>query len=241
MTNSKITDVIINRLKSLSNLKEETSPIGHGSSMGIVRETRLADMLRDYLPNDVGVETGFVCDATGNISPQIDIIITDVDPIPTLDFDGQFKLVPVEKTICCIEVKSTLELHDFKQLVKQERMIQSMPRCTGHISEGAKEFLPVLFAVFALENKVGEDTLEETITANQYIRQVSVVGQYAYRNRTWEGCDIQICQGNNVFVETRMSISWLLHMINDAQKFRNENFPLGSRRTAWQAYLGLDL
>ena len=241
MPNSKITDVIVNRLRSFSEIKEETSPIGHGSSMGTVREARMADMLRDYLPNDIGVETGFVCDVAGNISPQIDIVITDIDPIPTLDFDGHFKLVPVEKVICCIEVKSTLDQDALDQIEKQEKSIQSMSRLIGHASEGQAEMVPVLFAVFALDARVGKEKLERFVATNPVIRQVSVVGQHAFRNRSWEGYDVQECEGSSTFAETRMSIGWLLAMINDAQKFRSERFPVSNRRTVWQGYLGMDL
>lgn len=238
MNQSKITDIIISRLQSLKSLKEETAPIGHSSSIGQVRESRLKTLLKSYLPKDVGIETGFVCDCVGGISPQIDIIITDVDPMPILDFDDIFKLVPVEKVICCIEVKSTLSSEDLNQIAKQEKSINSMPRCLGVPMEGATSMPPVLFVGFALDCKVGENLISEFLCYSNAIRQVSVVGQFAYRNSDWEKFSIDYCAGSNSFIETRKSIAWLLYMINDVQKNREINFPFSSRRTTWEAYLG---
>jgi hypothetical protein len=240
MTTSKITDIIISRLQSLKSLKEETSPIGHPSSIGQVRERRLAALLKSYLPSDIGIESGFVCDSVGGISPQIDIIVTDLDPIPTLDFDDLFKLVPVEKVICCIEVKSTLTTEDLSQIARQEKSINSMPRCLGTPAEGGESMPPVLFAGFALDCKVSGKSIAEFLCSSHCIRQISVVGQFGYRNSNWGSFVIEQCMGDSEFIETRKSIAWLLHMINDAKKERVTKFPLSSRRTSWEGYLGSD-
>ena len=240
MAISKITEIIISRLQSIKSLKEETSPIGHSSSIGQVRELRLAALLKEFLPNDIGIETGFVCDGNGGISPQIDILIVDQDPIPDIDFEGQFKLIPVEKVICCIEVKSTLATEDLLQISKQEKAINSMPRCLGVQGDIAESMPPVLFAGFALDSKVGSDSVIEFIKSNHCVRQISILGQHGFRNRGWGQFDVESCKGDSTFIETRKSIAWLLHMINDAQKSRLEKFPLSSRRTAWEAYLGTD-
>lgn len=240
MATSKITDIIVSRLQSLKYLKEETSPIGHSSSIGQVRERRLAALLKSYLPSDIGIESGFVCDCIGGISPQIDIIVTDLDPIPTLDFDDLFKLIPVEKVVCCIEVKSTLTTEDLEQIKNQEKSINSMPRCLGTPAAGGKSMPPVLFAGFALDCKTSRESIENLIKSNPYIRQISVVGQFGYRNSAWDSCNIEQCIGDEMFIETRKSFAWLLHMISDAQKFRATEFPLSSRRTSWEGYLGSD-
>lgn len=240
MTTSKITDIIVSRLQSLKSLKEETSPIGHSSSIGQVRERRLSALLKSYLPSDIGIESGFVCDGVGEISPQIDIIVTDLDPIPTLDFDDLFKLVPVEKVICCIEVKSTLTTGDLTQISKQEKSINSMPRCIGTPGEGGESMPPVLFAAFALDCRVSAESIENFLRSSHHIRQISIAGQFGFRNADWGGFDIQQCKGDSEFIETRKSIAWLLHMINDVQKNRGTKYPFSSRRTSWEAYLGSD-
>lgn len=241
MTTSKITDIIVNRLQSLKYLKEETSPIGHSSSIGQIRERRLSALLKSYLPNDIGIESGFVCDCIGGISPQIDIIVTDLDPIPTLDFDDFFKLVPVEKVICCIEVKSTLTTEDLKQISSQEKAINSMGRCLGTQSEEGEGMPFVQFAGFALDCKVSGTSIDEFLRSNSNIRQISVVQQFGYRNSKWDGFNIEHCMGDEMFIETRRSFAWLLHMINDIKKLRADKFPLSSRRTSWEGYLGSDI
>ena len=237
---SKITEVIISRLESLKTLKEETIPIGHSSSMGHVREARLAALLRSYIPNDIGIESGFICDGIGAISPQIDIIITDNDPIPTLDFDNLFKLIPVEKVICCIEVKSTLKTDDLEQIKNQVEAINKMARCVGQSSSDQRQILPVMFSAFALECSVSKPTISTFLSSNLEIRQVSVVGSYGVRNSDWNTPTIEECPGDSKFIETRRSIAWLLHLISQIKEYRLENFPMAARREAWEAYLGSD-
>ena len=240
MTSSKITEIIVSRLQALKTLKEETSPIGHSSSIGQVREKRLTSLLKSYLPSDIGIESGFVCDGIGGISPQIDIIVTDQDPIPVLEFDDLFKLIPVEKVICCIEVKSTLTTDDLRQISKQEKAINSMPRCTSAVGALQNKIPPVMFAGFALDCKVADESIEKFLKTNHCIRQISVVGQFGYRNVDWEKFIIERCEGDDVFLETRKSLAWFLHMANDIKENRKTNFPMSDRRAAWEVYLDSD-
>lgn len=240
MVKSKITEVIVSRLQSMKYLKEETNPIGHSSSIGVVREKRLTDFLRSYLPNDIGVETGFVCDGIGNISPQIDIIITDLDSIPMLDFDGDMKLIPVEKVICCIEVKSTLTKNGLDQIIKQEQSINSMARCFKPRDEEGAALPPVVFSAFSLDCNLSIQAIKDFLSFNQWIRQVTVVGDSAHRNKHWGGFDIEHASGDSEYIETRRSLAWLLHMISDVKRQRLKAFPIHTRAASWEAYLGSD-
>ena len=207
---SKIAEVIISRLRALKLLKEETKSINHASSIGLIRERRLGKLLKNYLPKDIDIETGFICDCVGRISPQIDLIIVDRDPIPTIDFDDEFKLIPVEKVICCIEVKSTLTTDALQQLKDQEEAINSMPRCLGAPSERGESMPPVMFVGFALDSNVNEPTLEDFLKNNRYIRQITVVEKSSFRNKKWDGIDIQKCPDDEDYFATRTSLAWLL-------------------------------
>lgn len=79
--------------------------LGHGGEVGRAREQALRDLLRSFLPPSLGVTTGFVIDAHGGKSRQMDIIIhfADYHAVFTV---GDIPLVPVEAVIAVIEVKS---------------------------------------------------------------------------------------------------------------------------------------
>lgn len=237
---SKITEIISTRLAQLKSLKEETSPVGHGSSIGLVREHRLTTILRDYLPRDIGIETGFLCDTIGSISPQLDIIVCDNDPIPLLDFDDLFKIVPVEKALVAIEVKSTLQEQDLYQLKRQVESIRAMPRCIGLTKANESLRMDVMVALYAIDCAVSESKVQELISSDHNIRQVTVIDRFSMRNGSWGGFDIQRCERDGNFIETRKSFAWLLNMISDQQENRKMYYTKENRRLTWGAYLGVE-
>lgn len=79
--------------------------LGHGGEIGRAREQALRDLLRSFLPPALGVTTGFVIDAHGGRSRQVDIIIHFADYHAVFSVGG-IPLVPVEAVIAVIEVKS---------------------------------------------------------------------------------------------------------------------------------------
>lgn len=233
---SKIQEVIVSRLKSLKRLKEETAPVGHASSIGMIRELRLLNILKSLLPRGIEIQGGFICDGDGNISPQIDCIITEVDPIPCLDFDDRYKLVPVEKAIMCIEIKSTLDKTGLDQLVRQEKIINKMKR--ARINGNLKE---VSFSLIALDTSVSKESVKSIISSNTWIRQVTVVGEYSIRNKSWGGVDVEEIDADDSYIETRKGLCWLLNIINDVIEFRSQNLPMSDRRRFWEVYLDSDV
>lgn len=81
------------------------SLLQHGGEVGRAREEALRDHLRSFLPPSLGVSTGFVIDALGGRSRQIDVIIHFADYHAVFKVNG-IPLVPVEAVIAVIEVKS---------------------------------------------------------------------------------------------------------------------------------------
>lgn len=79
--------------------------LGHSGEIGRAREQALRDLLRSFLPPSLGVTTGFVIDAHGGRSRQVDIIIHFADYHAVFTVGG-IPLVPVEAVIAVIEVKS---------------------------------------------------------------------------------------------------------------------------------------
>ncbi len=56
---------------------ELTREISHNLTSGEARERVLITLLKKYLPSRMGIDSGFVIDALGGESKQIDVVIYD--------------------------------------------------------------------------------------------------------------------------------------------------------------------
>jgi hypothetical protein len=100
--------------------------LGHPGEIGRAREDALRDHLRSFLPPTLGVSTGFVIDAQGGRSRQIDIIINLADYHAVFMVSG-IPLVPVEAVIAVFEIKSSVHsravLHDCYDVLKSVKQL----------------------------------------------------------------------------------------------------------------------
>jgi len=81
----------------------------HPGEKGVARERALVRHLRRLLPERYDIGSGFVVDAEGAISRQIDVIIYDHIVSPVFDVGGGLKYYPVECVVAVAEVKSTIK------------------------------------------------------------------------------------------------------------------------------------
>ncbi len=77
----------------------------HWGEDGRYKEILLADFLKSIVPNNVGVGTGFVRNAQGELTNQIDILVYKKD-YPCLFQKGDFVILMPESVLGVIEVKS---------------------------------------------------------------------------------------------------------------------------------------
>ncbi|MBN3883828.1 MAG: DUF6602 domain-containing protein [Nostoc sp.] len=82
--------------------------ISHPGELGTGREEVIRDFLRKHLPKRFGVSTGFVFDAHGKVSRQIDIVIYDASLCPSFEAVGGKMFFPCESVVAVGEVKSQL-------------------------------------------------------------------------------------------------------------------------------------
>ena len=85
--------------------------ITHAQSSGEAREEALATFLRRYLPARVGVDRGFVIDALGGESRQLDIVLHDRTVGTVFEVSG-VKYFPCEAVIAVGEIKSDVSSSD---------------------------------------------------------------------------------------------------------------------------------
>lgn len=103
---SQIFDDITESLRLKFRGWEQDHP--HPGEQGGIRERRVADFLRGYLPGRYGIGSGHIIDQQGNISGQIDIVVYDAIDGQILPIDAYYSLFPCESVYAVIEVKSTL-------------------------------------------------------------------------------------------------------------------------------------
>lgn len=86
---------------------EIATEIQHNQTAGEAREDALRELLKKYLPQRAGVDQGFVIDAHGRESKQIDVVIYDRTVGTSFEISG-IKYFPCEAVISVGEVKSDI-------------------------------------------------------------------------------------------------------------------------------------
>ncbi|WP_338847295.1 DUF6602 domain-containing protein [Massilia sp. W12] len=82
--------------------------IAHPGELGTDREEVVRSFLRSYLPKRFEVSTGFVFDASGAVSKQIDVIIADSLACTHFETSGGTRYYPCESVVAIGQVKSSL-------------------------------------------------------------------------------------------------------------------------------------
>jgi len=84
-----------------------SSAIAHPGEGGRAREEVIRRFLAEILPPNFGIDTGFVVDAVGGISKQMDIVIYRKSRCPVLDVGG-VKFFMVESVAAVLETKADI-------------------------------------------------------------------------------------------------------------------------------------
>ena len=80
----------------------------HPGELGVGREEIIRRSLRAYLPSRFDVSTGFVFDSSGDVSRQIDVVITDKLVCPRFETAGGIKYFPRASVVAIGQIKSSL-------------------------------------------------------------------------------------------------------------------------------------
>ena len=104
---------------------ELSRSISHPGESGRAREQIITNYLIGILPKNVKIGTGFVIDAQGGVSNQIDIVIYRDDYHSVLEI-GNIKHFMVESVLAVVEVKASIK--DAKTLQSAIKNIQSVKK-----------------------------------------------------------------------------------------------------------------
>ena len=166
----------MNRLMALY---EESSLIGHPSTKGTLREQYLIEFLAQMLPRSMAVSGGFICDLTGAVSRQLDIIVIDESTaVPPAFLRPGTALVPVESAIATIEVKSRLDKNALKQLLDQSQSVWALEPHPESAELG--RFVILNFAI-AFDTDLSRRSIERWLQRQDPTYAVWVVGKFLIR------------------------------------------------------------
>lgn len=150
--------------------------IKHPGESGRAREIILRRFIEKLLPSAFGVDTGFVIDAKGDISRQIDLVIFRRDYAPVFEVAG-VKHFLVESVAVVIENKAAIGSRDLlRQALENVTSVKRLDRTNGGVNQvlsGAQAIRPanpehffdqVLTAIMTEESLGGDTWLEEIQT-----------------------------------------------------------------------------
>ena len=106
--------------------------VPHPGELGTGREEVIRDFLRRHLPKRFGVSTGFVFDADGRVSRQIDIVIYDAYYCPAFEAVGGKMFFPCESVVAVGEAKSHLtSVKKVSEAFDNLRSVKELDRSAG--------------------------------------------------------------------------------------------------------------
>jgi hypothetical protein len=128
--------------------------IKHALTRGQLREVVIRDLLRPFLPMDVGLGTGEIVTAGNQTSRQQDIVMFDRRVLPPITLQGDMGIFPIESVAYSIEVKSDLTEAELRSAHKNAEDLAQFNYITGEDNEGraalGRPRRPLVAAIFAL-------------------------------------------------------------------------------------------
>jgi len=148
------------RVEAAVSACETIASLTHSGEKGRIRELLIGSLFRPLLPADLGIGTGFVVAASGQISGQQDIVLYDRSTLPPAMFDDTTGLFPIESVLYSIEVKSTLTRDELSGAHASAKALGGLPRLDGS-SQPAMTGPRPCSALFALASDLSPDGKSE--------------------------------------------------------------------------------
>lgn len=170
---------------------EQSKSITHKATKGSLREAYIRSFLSEIVPKNSELIGGFITDAFGNITPQMDLIGIE-ESLPFIKLDQGTCVAPIEAVRFWIEVKSILQTGHLQELKERIDSIDSM---TWHLLNGTNpigfkpQFRPPAVVV-AFDCEVAKNTLERWLAGNSFLYAIVVIGKYAI----WQAGDSAVTE-----------------------------------------------
>jgi hypothetical protein len=186
-----------------------TGRIAHAGESGRAREEIVRRFLRRFVPRGLGIDTGFVIDAHGGISRQIDIVIYRDNYHPILEIGG-LKHFFVESVVGVIENKAQLPSREsLRQALDNVRSVKALDR-----SAGGRNYIVMDF--HGTGPKVGTDPrhrvwtgiiAEESVTPETF-QEVIADDMRSHDVSLWLDCFVSIHRFVSRFIDDGTRLVW---------------------------------
>lgn len=161
MNIAEIFDEVAKQMRS--DFEKARKAVRHPGLKGASFEETLRTFLRDYLPRSLDISTGELVDAHGNVSRQLDIIISDSAKTPIFYRSGDIRVIPVECAYAVIEVKAYLDANELDRIFQNMESVRSLRKTayfkpTGDVIYSDNlygmewEIWPINYYVFAYDS-----------------------------------------------------------------------------------------
>lgn len=160
--------------RDVLNQLDLANSIAHPAENGRAREQILADFFRRLLPSSYNISTGFVIDAIGGISKQVDLIIHRNDYYPVFNIGG-IKYFPVESVAVVIENKASItnteKLHQALDNIKSVKALDRTNQGKNYLIIGSNQGVAVdpdnfqhqIFGAILTEQSLSKETLRQEL------------------------------------------------------------------------------
>lgn len=158
---------VINQLDLAAGIK-------HPGESGRAREQIISSYLRKLVPREYGIDTGFVVDAHGSISRQIDVVIYRTGYHPVFEIGG-IKHFMVECVVAVLENKASIGSRDKLQAaIENIASVKALDRANGgtnYLIVGGQhgpplnpdEFQHQVFGAIVTEHSLTPDSLKDAV------------------------------------------------------------------------------
>jgi hypothetical protein len=116
--------------------------ISHPTAIGTAAEINWRQMLEDYLPSRYKVSDGFVVDAEGLISRQIDVVIFDRQYSPFIFNQDNTFYIPAESVYAVFEVRPELNRENTSYAGAKATSVRRLRRTSAPIPHAGGIFEP---------------------------------------------------------------------------------------------------
>ncbi len=125
--------------KALFRDDDKLNKIRHPGEFGVYREAIVRDFLQSFLPQKLAIDTGFVVNALGETSKQIDLVVYDPSFTPYLESKNRQRFFPVETVIAVGEVRSDVNRAQFEdaliRISEVKKMRANLPKEAGVVKK----------------------------------------------------------------------------------------------------------
>lgn len=219
-----IQKIVSSRLSSLIGQYESVEAIPHMLTRGQLREGFLIDFFKEVIPQRLSINSGIICDASGNTTNQLDLIVTDESFLPSMGFEGRIAVVPVESSLMTAEIKTTLTTAALDQVRTQNDSISGL-RFTNRIVDGGLAVKDMAVTIpnliLAFKSNVNRETLIEWLKQNTNTIGICVINEFALLRLGQDNITVVTKTDENPeFWETLVFVGKLYHGLTDQIKNR---------------------